>query len=95
MAMQGGSWLSMASGKRHKFPPKLKTTHLRPCRCKPSDSPRGCFAIVDTCFWKIVTASVTPELFIDVKYTASLLLHSEKLVCTKAAGCVEGVQVCV
>lgn len=95
VATQGGSWVSVASGKHHKFPPKLKTSHLRPCRRKPSDPPRGCFAIVDMRFWKIVTASVTPELFIAVKYTASLLLHSEKLVCTKAAGCVEGVQVCV
>lgn len=93
VATLGGSWVSMASGKRHEFPPKLKTAHLRPCRREPSDPPRGCFAIVNTHFWKTVTASVTPELFIAVKYTACLLLHLEKLVCTKAAGSFEGVQV--
>ena len=68
----------MTSGKCNELPPKLKTAHLGPCRREPSDPLQGCFATVDMCFWKPVTASVILELFITVKYTVSLLLHVEE-----------------
>lgn len=83
-------------GKCHEFPIKLKTASLNPCRREFSDPPQVCVDIVDTDFWKPVTASVIPLLlFITVIYDVSLLLHLGKLVCSETAGCFDGVQVCV